>query len=291
MYRPRQPRYWLSLLLVSAALLLLGCRGMENYANAQGPRFFGNYADEAAVLSDQHDAAPDPIKVVTWNIKFSREIDQAIVELTTTPELSDADILLLQEMDEEGVDKIARTLAMNYVYYPASIHSEHGRNFGNAVLSPWPLSDDAKVALPHRNPTNGQARIAVRATATIGSQAVVAYSVHTETFWLLPQRRADQMAKILADANRVVADAEAPTIVGGDFNTLTAQSADSLDEQFNAAGFSLVSPASETTMHSRGLDFSVDYIYGRDLVGLDSGVWSQTTASDHNPVWAILSLP
>ena len=54
-------------------------------------------------------------------------------------------------MDAPRTDAVARHLQMNYVYYPGSVH-ENGRDFGNAVLSRWPIVADKKLILPHRDP-------------------------------------------------------------------------------------------------------------------------------------------
>ncbi|MDH3724352.1 MAG: endonuclease, partial [Thermoleophilia bacterium] len=79
------------------------------------------------------------LRVVSWNIRFGEEIEAALGVLHSSDAVKGSDLLLLQEMDEEGVDAIARSLGHNYVYGAATVHSRTGKNFGNAVLSPWPL--------------------------------------------------------------------------------------------------------------------------------------------------------
>jgi hypothetical protein len=150
------------------------------------------------------------------NIKFSRQIEAAITAYYCAG-IAGRDILLLQEMDEAGVETIAQALQYNYVYYPASIHTENSRNFGNAILSKWPLLNPAKVLLPYENPRNGQQRIATRAEAQVGERVVLVYSLHSETFWLGPAQRAAQIEALAQDI-----DPAAPyVIVGGDFNSFT----------------------------------------------------------------------
>ena len=56
--------------------------------------------------------------------------------------LANPDIVLLQEMDEAGTAAIADSLGMNWIYYPASVASHH--DFGNAILSCWPLEQDTR---------------------------------------------------------------------------------------------------------------------------------------------------
>jgi endonuclease/exonuclease/phosphatase family metal-dependent hydrolase len=81
----------------------------------------------------------DHFKVVNWNIKFGEKIDKAIEAFRDVEALKNADLILLQEMDEDGVKRIAYDLGLNYVYYPASIHDRTGRAFGNAILARWPM--------------------------------------------------------------------------------------------------------------------------------------------------------
>ncbi|HDZ59187.1 MAG TPA: endonuclease/exonuclease/phosphatase family protein, partial [Actinobacteria bacterium] len=114
----------------------------ENFCKPDGPRYEGSYAGGSARFSGE-------LNVVSWNIKFAREIDTAIAELNETDQLRNADIMLLQEMDDEGVDAIARSLGLNYVYFPASVHCRTGKKFGNAVLARWEISGSAKLLLPH----------------------------------------------------------------------------------------------------------------------------------------------
>ena len=115
---------------------LLSCTTLRNYHNTQGPIFTGQY-------SVSSDSLPSTMKVVTFNIKFAKEIQQALSELKTSADLSSADVILLQEMDEAGVEYIARNLNMDYVYYPACFQ-RHQKNFGNAILAKWPLSNPQK---------------------------------------------------------------------------------------------------------------------------------------------------
>jgi endonuclease/exonuclease/phosphatase family metal-dependent hydrolase len=143
------------------------------YEDVDGPVFSGQFATPAA-------DPPETITVVTYNIDFGLRVDRAIKGFQAVEALNSADIVLLQEMDEEGTERMARALQANFVYYPATF-GRHGRNFGNAVLARWPITEERKVLLPHRHPIRRQLRIAARATVQVGDRDVLAYSVHTET--------------------------------------------------------------------------------------------------------------
>ncbi|GAB4455467.1 MAG: hypothetical protein Kow0031_37130 [Anaerolineae bacterium] len=267
-------------LLLIFVLLLSACNGMTNYEDESGPLFSGEYAPAAGPFNGT-------LKVVSWNIKFAEEIEAAIEALQSEPALQNADILLLQEMDETGVEAVARALALNYIYFPASVHTHHGKNFGNAVLSRWPLSEPAKLVLPYQNPKNQQRRIAVRAIAQVAAVPVLAYSIHTETVWLPGPMRREQVLSLVES----LPPNPPHVVVGGDFNTATDAAIVSLDELLAEADLVRVSAGSGPTVTAAGLEFTLDHIYARDFAPLQTGVVTDTAASDHAAVWVGLKLP
>src|SRR4051794_8926930 len=113
-----------------------------NYSDPLTPRYARAY-----VAPDSTVAVPDTLRVVTFNVKFSIHPELAGELLARNDSLRHADVVLLQEMDERGVAMIADSLGMGYVYYPASLHPKTHRDFGNAILSRWPLQEDRKIIL------------------------------------------------------------------------------------------------------------------------------------------------
>lgn len=266
-------------LLVIASFTLIKSRSVINYDASNNPVFTGEYAPGKVLFDGE-------LKIVTWNIAFAQEIEQALTELSEIEVIAQADVILLQEMDEHGVEQIAHTLDYNYVYYPASIHSRHDLNFGNAVLSKWPIVSSDKIILPHRNPTNEQIRIAVQALIAVNGAEIPVYSVHTETFWLGPDGRNDQMRYL---AKQI--DPGFPYIVaGGDFNTATTASLKALDRRFALAGLDRVSAGAGDSRYVAGVGFALDHIYARGMSVVANGVAEEAEASDHKPVWVILNL-
>jgi endonuclease/exonuclease/phosphatase family metal-dependent hydrolase len=179
--------------VVAGALAVSACARPLNYAGADGPRFAGG--------TPRGGASPAALRLVTFNIKFGERLDSAIALLRETPELRDADILALQEVDAAATTRIADSLDMAYVYYPATLHPLTDRDFGNAILSRWPITADRKIVLPHRGRLRGTLRVATAATIDVAGTPVRAYSVHLGTVVdLWPRSRADQLEVILADA-------------------------------------------------------------------------------------------
>jgi endonuclease/exonuclease/phosphatase family metal-dependent hydrolase len=273
---PRRRRVW-----VAAALAVVACGigvtvfvrerlKARNFIDPQGPRL-------AACCAESPDRAA--FRVVTFNIQYAREIEGAIRLFRATPGMQDADFVLLQEMDEDGVRRIAAALSLgNYVYYPTTVM--RGRNFGNAILSRWPLEDDAKLILPHLALFDGSQRIAVRATARVGAQRIRLYSVHLATMldhW--PAARRDQAMAVVADAD----SAHDPVIIAGDTN------APGLWKAFDGRGYRCISRDLGGT---RG-PFSIDHIFTRGLQleqpAARGVIRGHDDVSDHNPVWAVVS--
>ena len=259
---------------VLAAGLLSACSAARyNYPDPMGPRYAG--------------AAPsvplgvDTLKVVAFNVAFAEHVDLAIALIRRTAVLRDPDVLLLQEMDEIGTQAFADALGLGYVYYPSTRHPLTGRDFGNAILSRYPISDDRKIVLPHLARTNRTLRTAVGATIQLGGRRLRIYSLHLGTMLDNgPRARREQLAAVLADAETYPL-----VVIGGDFNS------GSVPEIALPLGF-----AWPTRHLGRTRAFwDMDHVLLKGLavpaesaVGLVHNVHG---ASDHKPVWARVVLP
>jgi endonuclease/exonuclease/phosphatase family metal-dependent hydrolase len=246
----------------------LSCAPALNYVDPDRPRYAGHFA-----VAD----ADTAFRVVTFNVKFAREVDRATRLLAEHEDLRGADIVALQEMDAEGTERIARALAMDYVYYPAIRHPGTGRDFGNAILSHWPLRDDHKLVLPYHSRFRGMQRIAVSATADTPLGPVRVYSVHLETpGGISGVDRQRQAAAVIRDAERYPR-----VIVAGDFNS------HAVGEVFEWYGFRWVTKDLGRTISL----FAWDHVFlrGLDVAQKSAGVVRDNRgASDHLPVWAVL---
>ncbi len=259
---------------LAIGLVLGSCAPATNLLSLTGPRFEGRYAPPPPPV-----ASPDsPIRVVTFNIRFAREIDRAI-EVLREDSLRGADILALQEMDETGVERIARTLGYDYAFYPAVIHPTSGRYFGPAVLSRWPIERSWKVLLPHAGWTRGQRRTATAAVLRIRNIRFLAYAVHLETpVQISEAERRDQALAVLTDA----ADWRGPVVIAGDFNS------EGIGLLLTRQGYVWLTRRVGPTVAS----FSWDHVFARGLVPASpssAGVIRDVGgASDHRPVWAVV---
>jgi endonuclease/exonuclease/phosphatase family metal-dependent hydrolase len=262
--------------VVLAVALATGpaCAAVQNYLDVSGPRYANNLASERTGIVPTQGA--EGLRIVTFNIKYARQIDRAIDLLSSEGPLHAADIIALQEMDAPGVERIAQALGLAYVYYPAAVHPRADKDFGNAVLVRGRIEEDHKLILPHAGRFGGMRRIAVAVTATVGGRRLRIYSTHLGTPKDVSSagRRA-QVAAILEDAR----NADVPVVVAGDCNARGGVAA-----AFQASGFRWPTEDVGRTISV----FSWDHVFVRGFDGglpLRSGAVDSRGASDHRAVW------
>lgn len=263
-------RYRLDLVLTLA--FLTGCKTGRDYPSSEGPRYAG--APRTVRTSER---GADTLRLVSFNVEFALRVDSAIALLTSDPALRGADVMMLQEMDEHATRRIADSLGMWYVYYPAIYHLRKKRDVGNAVLSRWPIVEDAKVVLPHGSRYAGTHRVATAATVRAGESLVRVYSTHLGTLADIgPSSRRDQLRAIVADAERYPR-----VVIGGDLNS------GAVGEIARELGYSWPTELGpRTTTLGRW-----DHIFLKGLTSPGSGAAGTVTdvrgSSDHRPVWAV----
>jgi endonuclease/exonuclease/phosphatase family metal-dependent hydrolase len=253
-------------------LVLAGCTRTTNLLNPATPVFSGFYAPAAPP------GGGSDLRIVTFNIKLGRNIDGAI-QVLENDSLANPDILSLQEVDEVGVERIARALKLNYVYYPGSIHPTDNRYFGPALLSRWPVERSWKLLLPHEGRIRHQRRTATAAIFRVGDTRVLAYAVHLETQLKISESgRKDQVRAMLDDA----AGFSGPVVIAGDFNS------EGIGPFLVSQGYRWVTSRSPPSITI----FSWDHIFVRGLAPRRAGVVRGVHgASDHRPVWAVVAAP
>jgi endonuclease/exonuclease/phosphatase family metal-dependent hydrolase len=273
-----------------ALAILTACARTVNYTDPLGPRYAGVSEVEpepewigphaVAAAASAAVATPDSLRVVTFNVHYSGQMDLVDSLLHTSPMLRTADVVMLQEMNEDAAARTAETLGMNYVYYPALLHPVPKKNFGNAILSRWPIIEDEKLILPSKSMTRGGQRVAVAATLLVGTERVRVFAVHFSTIlevWFTGQTY--QVQAVLASAQGYD-----KVIVAGDMN-----SHDNVGALFTDAGFFWPSRDTGPTTHKL---FAVDHVFTRGFtVGGSAAVQDNFGASDHLPVWASLAFP
>lgn len=256
-------------------------RKKHNYTNPDKPR----YASLNTILERRK--FDGIIKVITYNIKLSRKINKATQLLAEHDDLNDADIICLQEMDPDGVKHIARELKYNYVYYPAIHHPRSKKDFGNAILSKWPIVGDQKIILPKVG-TGRLQRIAVYATILANRTKIAVVCVHMKIYASRLKRRVP-IDHILASIDPSITHC----IIAGDFNTFTKSNCKAIFEPFQETNFQLVTDAVGSTYkywYLLNKKASLDHIFIRGMSVINAGKVTNRKPSDHIPIWGKLKL-
>ncbi len=230
----------------------------------------------------------DSLVCVSYNIQFSQNLTIALMDFQKAANLQNPDILLLQEMEPAGAAFLADRLGMNYYYYPSFIHPHHGKLFGNAILSPWPLSNARNLVLPHANPGTDNHRIALAVDVHVGKHKVRAISVHLSTLVVKQAGRLEQAAAV---RDSLVPES-GPVIIGGDFNSGTDWEEVLFRRIMRKTGFREAPVPLDRTARGGPLDLighklKLDHFYYRDLDFVSAGGCSDAQASDHFPIWSV----
>ena len=273
------------------ALLLSGCASFGlNYLHPLGPRC------AAIVGTARPEVAPDGadrFTLVSFNIKFGERPEQARQALARAG-LHSIDVLLLQEVDLRSTVLVAESLGHNYVYYPGAIQPASGRQFGLALLSPWPIRHDRKILLPWLESGDDARKIAMVATVWPQGQPVGVVNTHLQS-GLTPVKTGDQLQAITGCVFTQVCQHDgAPMldelpyyVLAGDLNTRTSATLRVADEVLGWSGLRRVPNIGRTY---RYLPFGFDHIYAsRDLEVQTSRVITGLgdTGSDHLPIVAV----
>jgi len=161
------------------------------------------------------------MKIVTYNIQYSRGKDERYDLARVVEEVAEADIIALQEverfyprtgMSDQPAEIAARLPGHYFVYgpetdlHPGDIGGEgratgRRRQFGNMLLSRWPILSSRNHLLPYAGTTshcNAQAA-ALEGVIDTGGRALRVYSLH-----LSHLSRRDRLAQVdwLLDLNR-----------------------------------------------------------------------------------------
>jgi endonuclease/exonuclease/phosphatase family metal-dependent hydrolase len=234
-------------------------------------------------------------------------IDDAAQAFSNGKLLPAVDVLALQEADKRTVrtgghhvaEELAARLQMNWVHAPAGIprgikpvqrqwwldfeepiglHDEG--DTGLALLSRFPMSDVKRIDLPwHECPW--RPRLAMAATISKVRIFNVHVDPHAECGGQLAQ------LKVIADeADR----STGPTIIMGDFNTLSREKCIETRKFLESRGYTTPIPTGTATWRGAGLRMHADWIFSRALEITRWGVARPLHVSDHWPIWAEVEL-
>jgi len=248
---------------------------------------------------------PPSLRVVAWNLEYTRHLDGQLDALISHPELSTAEVYLLSEVDRcssrNGTRRAARLLAEAlggaYLYgiefVELDIDREIGGDTGQAIISRRPLSGAALSCHSRQHdwfasadePRLGQ-RVVLHADVPLGDKSVRLYAVHLESNDVFGDKRSVQSKELLDLAQERACDR--PQILAGDFNAPYC-GAPELDVLRGAGFVDAVGLAGHLdATHDSGM--RLDYVWTRGLRVVDGGVVADLGLSDHDPLWVELEL-
>lgn len=260
-------------------------------------------------------AAPQQLRVVTWNVHFGDHAAGVLLAFAQQPALRDADVIVLQEvprLDGESdparinlARELAQALQLNYAFGVEWDRHEvaDGGEHGLATLSRYPIGNASLIRhtkvwpgsyYDERQEYGGKATLAL--DLLVGDRRVRVYNAHFENRDATGAGRATQCGEVLADA--ALPGQPALQILGGDLNTFLcspalvdctqAPFAEAAIQNLLAAGWVDLLPGYDSwTM--KGLDLvpmRLDWIFGQGLSPASHAVLQDVRPSDHVPAIA-----
>lgn len=238
---------------------------------------------------------------------IARQISTAARVFSTGALLPPVDVLALQEADKRtvrsGGHHIAKELAaqmnMSWAHAPAGIPrgvppakrqwwldfeepidlNDTG-DTGVALLSRLPLTEVTRIDLPwHECPW--RPRLAVAATISVGRKQLRLFNAHIDPHAGINGQLA-QLEVVAAEAKA----ATGPSIILGDFNTLSRKKCIDTRNFLESEGYTTPYPTGTGTWRGGGLRMHADWIFVRGVKIERWGVARPLTVSDHWPIWA-----
>jgi endonuclease/exonuclease/phosphatase family metal-dependent hydrolase len=221
------------------------------------------------------------------------------------------EILALQEADERtqraGRHHIARELAqelrMNYAYaascapegeaqkskqwyldFEEYLTAEDAGKTGVALLSRFPFDTVTRVDLPWSE-CAWRPRLALAATVRGGQRSIHVFNAHIDPHAEI-REQLEQHATILDRADAL----KGPTILLGDFNTLSKRSCLEMRGFLESRGFTTPFQTGTPTWRAGLVRLHTDWIFVRGAKIKRHGVARPPGVSDHWPVWAEIDL-
>jgi endonuclease/exonuclease/phosphatase family metal-dependent hydrolase len=151
---------------------------------------------------------------------------------------------------------------------------------GVALLSRLPLSEVTRIDLPWHE-CAWRPRLAMAATVPVGSRKLRIFNAHVDPHAAVGGQL-EQLKVLVGQAEKE----NGPTLIMGDFNTLSKKKALETRSFLESNGYSTPFPSGTPTWRGAGIRLHADWIFYRDLKIVKWGVARPLNVSDHWPTWA-----
>lgn len=293
---------------VGLLALLAGCYGVSDIDGTWEPveTIAGELAPEIGAPPAPRSPPDGVLRIATWNTEMAPDPELLAREYFESPELSRADVLMIQEVEDHDnepgsrASRLAAALGMTFVFAPS--RKEPNFLHGVMVASRYPITNARVMKLPlgtapfHQNPRN-----ALAVDIDLGTQILTLVDMHLDVR-LGPADRIRQMHPAVTQVPDDVA-------IGGDFNTnpwawvsatvpltsteavLGQDQATVIDDYMTGLGFTSPIRPDEVTFNRPLLDhMRLDNVFVRGYAVVGKGIAKDVAGSDHWPVWVDLAL-
>jgi endonuclease/exonuclease/phosphatase family metal-dependent hydrolase len=236
-----------------------------------------------------------------------RHIKRAAAALGGNGRFPRADVIALQEADKGTVRaggrhvarELARELRMSYAHasldlpreeeqkpkqwyldFEERIGADETGETGVAFLSRLPLLDVERLELPWTE-CAWRPRLALAARVTLNDVDVHLFNLHIDPH-ASTDEQLEQHRAVIERAGAV----NAPTVIMGDFNTLTGAACERVRAFLEERGYTTPLPTKLATWRAGLIRLHPDWIFVRGLRVARWGVMKPLGVSDHWPVWA-----
>lgn len=238
-------------------------------------------------------------------------IEKAAHAFTSKNIFPDADIIALQEADRETLRtgrvhvarELAKKMSWNYAHSSLSLPREHEPKrkqwyldfeesipqddtgeTGLAFLSKYKLHDLKRMDLPWFD-CPWRPRIALATTLKFGNNQIRLFNSHIDPHACVKEQQ-EQHEVVLEQAEKD----NLPTILLGDFNTLTPNARKTTRKFLESRGYATPFKSFTSTWRAGLYKNHTDWIFTRGLKCLRYGVIKSLRVSDHFPIWAEVDL-
>ena len=247
----------------------------------------------AAVTAQSPATAPLRVRVLSYNIHHAEGVDKVLDldRIARVIRSVEPDLVALQEVDRQAtrtkaIDQpaeLARLTGLAVVFGP-NIPLEGG-DYGNAVLSRWPIVRSDNHTLPNVDAGEQRGVLEVHVVPTGRTEPIVLWATHFDH----RPNDAERRASAQAIENRVAKQPTQPALLVGDLNDVPASpTLTALAARWTRSNAEIL-PTIPVGKPAR----QIDYVLVRPADrwrAVETRVLDEAVASDHRPLFAVLEL-